>query len=200
MNTCIIMFTKAPDVGQVKTRLAPLLGFEGAARFYRELLASAVARFTAVEGCDLQLAVAGDCHQVDIVHLSTQYEVPVHQQVAGDLGAKMSSAAESALRQYDQVLLVGCDCPGLTSDVILSVIRGLSQSSVVFVPAEDGGYVCLGLTQAVPQIFNHIDWGTDKVLQQSLAILSDCHIQPVVLPTLWDTDRPEDYQRYCDLE
>ena len=43
----------------------------------------------------------------------------------------------------------------------------LASADVVLGPAEDGGYVLIGCSRAVPEIFREIEWGTNRVLEQN---------------------------------
>ena len=64
----------------------------------------------------------------------------------------------------------------------------LQKQVVVIGPAEDGGYVLIGLDQLYVSIFNKIPWGTDQVLKQTRNRLRTERIQRHDLVTLWDVD------------
>ena len=66
---------------------------------------------------------------------------------------------------------------------------------VVLGPAEDGGYVLIGMGQPHSTLFSTIDWGTDRVMAQTLEAIGACGLSYQLLDTLWDVDRPEDLQR-----
>ena len=76
----------------------------------------------------------------------------------------------------------------------------LDTADVVVGPAEDGGYVLIGLKRAEPALFRDIDWGTDKVLEQTLRAASQAQRNVAMLDTLWDVDRPEDWQRFLAMD
>ena len=59
-------------------------------------------------------------------------------------------------------------------------------------PAYDGGYYLVALTRDIEQIFTGIDWGTDRVMQQTLARLDTARVSRALLPVLRDVDRAED--------
>jgi len=63
------------------------------------------------------------------------------------------------------------------------------------VPAEDGGYALIGLRRPVPDIFNGIEWGSDRVLAQTRERLRVRGLRWGELETLWDVDRPADWLR-----
>ncbi|MCK5335562.1 MAG: TIGR04282 family arsenosugar biosynthesis glycosyltransferase, partial [Gammaproteobacteria bacterium] len=118
-------------------------------------------------------------------------------QPGGDLGQKMSTALFNALLDYKKVVLIGADIPAIDSDYIQQAFTMLDQDTTVIGPAEDGGYVLIGLTKPQPAIFESIDWGSSKVLQQTIEQLEP--EIPVLLDTLWDVDRPEDVERFKKL-
>jgi len=114
-------------------------------------------------------------------------------QCDGDLGQRMAGAFEDSFREGSPAtVIIGSDCPTLTSDVLAAAFDSLKKNSVVFGPATDGGYYLIGLTKLVPELFQGIAWGTETVLAQSLQILERTGIRPVQLQPLDDLDRPED--------
>ena len=76
----------------------------------------------------------------------------------------------------------------------------LDTADVVVGPAEDGGYALIGLKRAEPALFRDIDWGTDKVLEQTLRAASQAQRNVAMLDTLWGVDRPEDWQRFLAMD
>ncbi len=93
------------------------------------------------------------------------------------------------------VILVGGDCPFIDEDYIESAILALKKHDVVIGPANDGGYVLLGLSQDTPQLFENIDWGTESVFEATLNIVEREKLSYKVLPALSDIDRPEDLKQ-----
>ncbi|HSD99539.1 MAG TPA: TIGR04282 family arsenosugar biosynthesis glycosyltransferase, partial [Burkholderiales bacterium] len=120
-------------------------------------------------------------------------------QADGDLGARMLAAFQSTLAACPRVLLVGSDCPALTTGHLRKADRALRDGAdAVLVPCEDGGYALIGLTRADARLFDGIAWGTDTVMAESRARLSALGWRWRELETLWDVDRPEDYARLAD--
>jgi uncharacterized protein len=74
--------------------------------------------------------------------------------------------------------------------------RSLSQADACLIPAEDGGYVLIGLRKMLPEAFSNISWSTSQVLSQTQARLSQAGASLALLPTLWDIDEPHDWQRW----
>ena len=191
----MVILTKAPVLGQVKTRLQPLLGEAETLKLYLALLEDTVQRHANADYA-VQLAVAGHLQHPEIVRLAHTYAIGVVAQVGENLGARMQHLAEQALCQYDQVVLVGCDCPALDVDTVAHAFDVLQNYPVVVAPAEDGGYVLLGLREISPLLFEDIVWGGAQVLSDTLARVKKLGWEVGMLDTFWDIDRPMDYQRY----
>jgi len=97
-----------------------------------------------------------------------RYKVTLHRQPEGDLGARMLNAFEAALTRSRHALLMGSDCPSLTTTDLREAAGALGDGhDAVFCPAEDGGYVLLGLSQAMPALFDAMSWGTATVMEET---------------------------------
>jgi rSAM/selenodomain-associated transferase 2 len=115
------------------------------------------------------------------------------QQAEGNLGVRLARAAASAFAQgMSAVVMVGSDCPALDSSHIRAAFDQLERHPVVFGPARDGGYYLVGLRREIPELFETIHWGTDRVLSESLAIARRLGIEPFLLQELADVDEPAD--------
>ena len=120
-----------------------------------------------------------------------------------DLGARMDAAIAHSLSLdgVENVVLIGTDCPALSEEYLLEALSVLESGvDVVFGPAEDGGYVLVGMRRAVPAVFEAIPWGTDQVMQCTLEALELSDLSFKLLDKLWDVDRPEDLARLRQLE
>jgi len=109
----------------------------------------------------------------------------------------MARAMESALAAGSQGLLIGCDCPALTAAYLREAAAALSGGNdAVLGPAEDGGYVLIGLARSpTAQLFEDIGWGTATVMQETRTRLARGNWRWRELAVLWDVDRPEDLRR-----
>ena len=195
-DASVLIFARAPVAGNVKTRLIPLLGDHGAAALYRNLVgcALAVARESGVG--PVELWCTPDTDDVFFRACRDRFHVTLHRQSEGDLGARMLSAFRDALTRSPHVLLAGSDCPSLTADDLRAAARALRDGcDAVFCPAEDGGYVLVGLSQAMPALFDAMTWGTARVMEETRQRLRNLGWRWHELPMHWDVDRPEDYQR-----
>ncbi len=134
------------------------------------------------------------------LRLASVFGIALETQVGEDLGERMLRAAEQGLRGAGSVLLIGTDCPALSVIHLRQALLWLeSGTDAVVGPAEDGGYVLLGLRRADPLLFEGMAWGGDRVLQETRDRLSELGCQWRELETLWDLDRPEDLERYLEM-
>ncbi len=119
------------------------------------------------------------------------------------MGVKMGSAIKYVLSSKSSkgAILIGADCPVMTLSYIEQALSQL-QSGVPLVigPAEDGGYVLIGVDDYYPEIFEGIHWGTKEVLNQTIRKAENAGIRYSCLDTLWDVDRPGDLERLSQLK
>lgn len=190
----IAVFARAPLPGLAKTRLIPKLGANGAADLQRAFILRAVQ--TAVEAGlgPVSLWCAPDCAHPLFTRCRARFGVALHAQCAGDLGLRMF-AAFAALCPQGPALLIGTDCPALTPAHLRKAAAVLREGDdAVFLPAEDGGYVLVGLRQAEPLLFADIPWGGAQVMAATRQRLRQTARRWREPARLWDVDHP------CDLE
>ena len=108
----------------------------------------------------------------------------------------MQRAFESALVHAARAILIGSDIPALSAQYLRDAERALAGGDdVVIGPAEDGGYVLVGLSHGDPELFRGIPWGGPKVLPETRRRIAALGWRLSELPALWDVDRPEDLER-----
>ena len=192
-HTCIIIFAKFPAQGMAKTRLQPALGIEGAAKMARRLLLhsieQAVATGFAVELC-VSPAPTDPCWQALDLPDSLQWSA----QADGDLGLRMLTASQQALARFEQVILIGTDCPSLTANRIQQAAQQLETKDSVMISAFDGGYVLFGFKQVAARLFSTIEWSTASVARITQQRLAELSWSVALLEPLPDIDEPEDLQ------
>ena len=197
MSRCVVVFTKAPVLGAVKTRLQPEFTPAQSLFVHRALVRHTLA-MTALVAYPAELWV-GSRHDWWL-QLENDYGVAIFQQQGDDLGDRMAYAVRDARRRAAAVVIIGTDCPYLTPDYLASAFALLETTDVVIGPAEDGGYVLLGLGGGLARqdragIFSHVNWGSEQVLEQTRGNLQRLGLSWKELPVLADIDRPEDLRR-----
>ena len=195
MRSLLVVFTRHPEPGHTKTRLIPALGANGAAELHRRMTEHTLRRAVPP---DLSLEVRyagggeGEMHEwLGVGHL-------LRPQGEGDLGARMSRAFEESFDAgYGRVVIIGTDCPDLTAAGVKRALEALEENDLVLGPAADGGYYLIAIRaevrgRATASLFRGIDWGSTRVLDQSLEAAKAAGLTLLLLETLTDIDRPED--------
>ena len=199
-DALVIVFAKAPRAGEVKTRLIPLLGAEGAAALHRQLLHRTLVTATDAGLGPVELHCAPDINDPWLQACGRRFGVALIPQQGRDLGARMCHAFEDGLSRHARLIIVGTDCPVLTAQHLRDAHSALAQGNdAVLIPAEDGGYALIGLTQCDARLFDGMAWGGDTVLTATRTRLKTLGWRWHELETLWDIDRPEDYRRWSEL-
>lgn len=211
MNQNLVVFTRYPEPGRTKTRLIPALGTEGAATLQRQMTEhtlATVARWLAQEhqsrGSTVRVLRTGGSGAQFRAWLGADWVYEA--QVAGDLGDRMAAAlATGVAAGHHRVVIIGIDCPGITSELLNQAFGALQTQDLVLGPALDGGYYLVGLraealTLAVPALFTEMAWGTNQVLAETLHRAAQQGLAVMQLPPLQDVDDPEDlplWEQFC---
>ncbi|MBS4021525.1 MAG: TIGR04282 family arsenosugar biosynthesis glycosyltransferase [Dethiobacter sp.] len=186
----ILVFTRYPEPGRVKTRLIPAVGKEGACNLHREMAEHSVKRLNRFRGIMEICFDGGDEH---IMKNWLGRDLSYRPQGFGDLGERMERAfADVLLSGERKVVAVGTDCPSLSAGHIHQALCRLDESDLVLGPAADGGYYLIGMSKLYSKLFKEIDWGSDKVLLQTLVAAQKLGLRATLLEELADVDRPQD--------
>ena len=188
----IVVFAKAPQPGQAKTRLIPALGAERAAALARRMLNQTLAEALAagLAGTELCASPAPDDGAWNGVNAPPG--VRWTEQGEGDLGARMARAAQRVIATGNAVLLIGTDCPALDARTLQVAASALDTADAVMLPTADGGYALLGLRRFAPSVFEGIAWSTLTVATLTLARLRALGWEARVLAEVHDIDEPAD--------
>jgi rSAM/selenodomain-associated transferase 1 len=197
----ILVFARAPEPGLAKTRLIPLLGITRAAALQRVLIERALGTACEARLGRVELWCAPAASHPLLAMCAENYGVAAVSQRDGDLGARMLHAAVASLAVSTRVIIMGADCPALTAEDLKRAAEALDeQYDAVLMPAEDGGYVLIGLKRWNARLFEDIAWGTDQVMTLTRERLTSLAWRWQELPTSWDVDRPADYERLVASE
>ncbi len=194
-NRPLIIFAKAPVPGQVKTRLIPALGAEGASALYQRLLRHTLQQ-TRDWPAERYLYCAPDTRHPLLQGLATEHSLGLRTQQGDDLGARMTNALAD---HPGGALLIGTDCPLLDCMHLEQADRALDQFDTAIIPSEDGGYVLIG--QRAPHLaaFAEMQWSHSAVMADTRIRLAQAGLTLWIGPTLWDLDEPGDLARLQKL-
>jgi hypothetical protein len=198
----LIVFVKYPAPGAVKQRLAQHIGMDAAAKIYRQIAEAVVNNTAPKDAVDYAVEIRFD--PKDDKHLVRSWLASSDRfssQRGDGLGERMRNAFICAFESgFKRVILIGSDCPDISRQIILQGFAHLQQKDIVIGPACDGGYYLIGLRQPREEIFQDIEWGTEKVFQQTCDKIKAAGLFFTLLPTLRDIDRVEDLKYYSFLE
>jgi len=199
-GSALIMMTRLPRPGRVKTRLATTVGDDAAAEFYRlcaerifresERLPQEVWRyifFADVEDAERVRAWAGG---------GFRYE----PQPAGNLGCRLAAAFRTVFGQGARAaVVVGTDVPDLSAGVVEEALTLLQRYPLVIGPDHAGGYYLLGMKMLYADLFlGDLAWGTNRVFGHTLRIMRDLDLVPAFLPALVDVDTVGDLRLWVE--
>jgi rSAM/selenodomain-associated transferase 2/rSAM/selenodomain-associated transferase 1 len=197
-GAAVAVMAKAPVPGLAKTRLMPMLGAAGAARAQRGFALHALTTVRHAATGPLTVWCAPDARHRFFRGLQGRHGVTCKPQPEGDLGHRMTAAMKAHFQDLPQMplLIIGTDCPVLTPAHLQLAADALQSRDAVLIPAEDGGYVLIGVARPLPAVFERVDWSTDRVLAQTRDRLREVGATWKELPALWDVDEPGDWQRW----
>lgn len=192
----ILVFAKAPVAGQVKTRMRTHLSPRACADLHRNLSLFTLRLACASQLAPIELWCSPTTSHPFIRECIERFPIQGRLQLGSDLGERMQHALVHSLRDTEQVLIIGTDCPLIDTAYLSAAFDALrGGNDVVLGPAEDGGYVLIGMQRVDQTLFDGISWGTDQVLKQTRAALRRLGWSWSELKPLWDVDRGDDLDR-----
>lgn len=189
-----ILFVKAPREGTVKTRLAVNVGPAKACAIYQslvEIACRALAPFDHVE-----IRFTPDEYGDEIQHwLRKNWQAK--PQGEGNLGEKLQRAfTEGFDNGSNKVVVIGSDCPAITTQDISDAFTALDETHIVFGPATDGGYWLIGLNQDYPALFDNVRWSTEHTLSDTISNVKKLDLKTSKLRLHSDIDTIEDWENW----
>ena len=187
----LIVFTRNPELGKVKTRLAKTVGNATTLKIYIFLL-ERTKDISVKVSADKAVYYSVKVRENDIWDANIFQK---HQQVGEDLGIRMLHAFKNGFKAgYEKVMIIGSDLYDLTAETIENAFIALKDNEVVIGPAEDGGYYLLGMNSLEEKVFKNKNWGTETVRKNTLEELKDKKV--FLLGELNDVDVFEDIEHH----
>jgi rSAM/selenodomain-associated transferase 1 len=185
-RSLVVVFARAPRAGRAKTRLAPPLSYEEAARLQEAFVRDLVNR--------LGGAYAVELHTDEPTTAWADLACPKRVQAAGDLGARLLCALEDGLRRgYTSVAVLGSDSPTVPLDYVRELVG--SEADVTLGPAEDGGFWGIAARRTHPEMFRNVAWSTSKTCQQTVRAVSAAGLSVALGQAWFDVDEPASLER-----
>lgn len=188
----VAILAKAPIPGLAKTRLIPALGARGAARLQRTFTRATLRTALDAKIGAVTLWCAPDRHHRFFRALEKTSNVRLLVQPNCDLGERMHVAFRLHCVEAP-LILIGTDCPALTSTHLRRAASALvAGDDAVFYPAEDGGYVLVGLRRPQVQLFSRMTWSTPVVMADTRIRARSLGLRVREFEALRDVDVPAD--------
>lgn len=183
----LLIFTRNPELGKVKTRLAEDVGDQAAFDIYNFLLQHTVS-------VTKNLNVTKEVHYSEKAEPEDIWDNKIYHkklQQGNELGSRMQHAFEEGFKNgFKNIIIIGSDLYDLAQEDLEAAFEALEHNEVVIGPAEDGGYYLLGMKKSEPQLFKNKNWGTPTVLSDTLKDLQGKNIG--LLPPKNDIDNFND--------
>lgn len=191
----LLIFTRNPELGKVKTRLAKDVGDQKALDIYKFLLDHTVL-------VTKNLPLAKEVYYSEEIHQNDIWDASFYQkkkQEGEDLGDRMKNAFEEGFKNgYSNIIIIGSDMYDISSEDINKAFEKLNDYDFVVGPAEDGGYYLLGMKKPSYKVFKNKSWGTPTVFSQTMEDLKDEKV--ILLETRNDIDILEDLKEFEGLQ
>ena len=173
------------ELGNVKTRLANLIGDQNALIVYEALVDKT--RET-IEHLSVKKAIYYS-NYIDEYDKFSNDKFSKRLQLGDDLGNRMQNTFQSVFNLgFKKAVIIGSDCWDLTPEIIEVAFEELDSHDFVLGPAVDGGYYLMGMKEMLSDVFNNKQWSTANVLVDTLIDIDNASKTKALLPTLNDVD------------
>lgn len=191
----ICIFAKPPRPGEVKTRLASVVGVEGAAALARAFFQDTWAMVRALGWARAVLATTEEPGG----SLAIEPDAEVWLQGGGDLGRRIERILCRALDRGPFAIALGADSPGLPPRALEQARDALGAADAVLGPSDDGGFYLLALKRCPEGLLDGIPWSTDHTFERTLVRLRQSGLSVATIEPWFDIDRPEELDRLRQL-
>lgn len=190
----LLIFTRNPELGKVKKRLAAGIGEEAALKIYENLLQHT---FEITQNLQVEKWVfySEEIPQHDLWE-NGNFSKKLQQ--GKDLGERMENAFRSGFAAgFSKIIIIGSDLYDLSEEDLKMAFLELHSSEAVIGPATDGGYYLLGLKSLISPVFKNKIWGSNTIFDTTLADLKNYKLTQ--LEARNDIDRLEDLEKFPHL-
>ena len=194
MKQAIILMTKIPLAGTVKTRLHPILPPEECAALAAAFLQDAFLKAQSV--CGNTMIALYPFYESDKLKNILHAAPLLIEQIGEDLGERMFNAFQFAFENdSDAVVLIGTDSPTFPPEFIAKAFEYLEKTDAVLGKTADGGFYLIGLRRLKKEIFENVEWSSAQTFEQTLRNITRLNFNLQEIPAWYDVDEPEDLHK-----
>jgi uncharacterized protein len=196
-RSAVAIMAKAPQSGQVKTRLCPPLSYREAAELYRCFLLDKIAQVSTLQRAAPVVSYSPDDSRPLFEDLTPLHFMLIPQH-GDDLGARLLFTFDRLFRQgFTQVIVIDSDTPTLPTAYLEQALMLIAErvNDVVLGPTEDGGYYLIGLRQSHRELFEQMPWSTSQVFPETRRRSEQYGLTVACTEYWYDVDTPEDLSR-----
>ena len=191
-NRKILIFSKFPEIRKVKSRLYPNLSYEEILSFYTKLLNKTIANSMSA-GINTELWFDYDINKYK--YIKSFNGLNVKKQCSGDIGKKMLFSIDLSIKEGNNPILIGCDCPLISQRDFLITLNYLKKKDIVIKPTFDGGFCLISARKTHKNLFKNIKWGTSQVFKNLVKNILNINFSYKILSPTIDIDHFADYIR-----
>ncbi len=194
MNRAIIIMTKVPAAGNVKTRLQPILSAAQCAELAECFLRDTVAKAHSTK-IPVIIAFSPIEARQSLIEILPDEKFYV-EQTGENLGEKMFNAFQFAfLNNLDSVVMIGTDSPTYPAEFISRAFEYLAKNDAVLGKTADGGFYLIGLRVLKKEIFEAVEWSSPQTFEQTARNIKKLDLKFALAPDWFDVDTANDLER-----
>ncbi len=193
-KNAIIIFTRYPESGKVKTRLADSIGDESACRLHKILAERIFNECLLLDEKDFSLFVFyPEENNTEQVRNWVNKRFTLFTQIGKTLGEKMSNAFNKIFElNFEKTIIIGTDIPDISKSILSEAFLDLEKNDIVIGPSNDGGYYLLGMNKFIPEMFENIEWSIGPVFRKTTENINQNKLRYRTMEMLIDIDVKED--------
>lgn len=197
MREALVVMAKAPQAGEVKTRLIGAMTAEEARDLYVAFLTDTFSLMEEImeerEELSLILCYTPEGEEEAFEDVEREGSLMIPQRGA-ELGERLRNCFADVFGMgHESVVVIGADTPNLPGELLFDAFDVLEEEDgVILGPSTDGGYYLIGMRREHPALFSRIPWSTDAVFAATEARAAEAGIHLIVMPEWYDIDTPEE--------
>lgn len=197
-RNAVIVFTRYPFLGKVKTRLAAETNDEFAHSFYKTCAEHTFSELDISNEHKFDIYIfVSEGNELDQIKYWTENKFSYCTQEGNNLGERMLNAFKKIYSMnYEKVIIIGTDAPDISGDLMLRAFTVLDKNDCVIGPANDGGYYLLGFRDKVIDLFSGINWSTASVFDKTIERITQHRVNYSLLEELIDVDTITDLKKW----